>query len=80
MPSRDPTEILVALHRRTAGAYLVSNDGVNEHAKWISRTLVTSMHETGQTTRGTDRDGQQAVLPLANMTVPEWLAIKEGFV
>lgn len=80
MPASTPTEILVALHRETERGVLVSNDGVNEHAKWIGRKLITSFHKTGKTTRGTDRDGQSAVLALANITIPEWLAIKEGFV
>ena len=80
MPSQSPTEILVMLHAETERGVLVSSDGVNEHAKWIGRKLITSFHKTGKTTRGTDRDGQSAVLPLANLTVPEWLAIKEEFV
>lgn len=78
--SRDPTEILVALHAETERGVLVSNDGINDHAKWIGKTLVASLHRTGKTTRGTDRGGQEAVLPLAHLTIPEWLAIKEGFV
>lgn len=80
--SREPTEILVALHVDRGGAtpVLVSIDGENKNAKWIGRSLVLSLHETGQTTRGTNRDGRPCVLPLANLTVPEWLALKQGFI
>lgn len=82
MSSREPTEILVAVHVDRGGAtpVLVSIDGENRHAKWIGRSLVLSLHLTGQTTRGTDRAGNPDTLPLANITVPEWLALKEGFI
>lgn len=82
MSARDPVEIMVALHvdRGGAGPVLVSLDGENKNAKWIGRKLIGSLHKTGQTTRGTDRDGQIVTLPIANITVPEWLALKEGFI
>lgn len=82
MSSREPTEIMVALHVDRGGAspVLVSIDGDNRKARWIGRRLIASLHVTGQTTKGTDRDGNAVMLPIANLTVPEWLAIKEGFV
>ncbi len=82
MSSNSPVELLVALHvdRGGAGPVLVSNDGENRHAKWIGRKLIGSLHTTGQTTKGTDRNGQSVNLPLANITIPEWLALKEGFI
>lgn len=82
MSSREPVELLVALHADQDGlrAVLVSIDGENKNAKWVGRKLIGSLHKTGQTTRGTDRNGQIVNLPLANLTVPEWLALKEGFI
>lgn len=81
MGSREPTEIMVALHvDRGTGPVLVSIDGDNRNGKWISRKLIGSLHKTGKTTRGTDRDGRPVMLPIANLTVPEWLATKEGFI
>lgn len=81
MSSREPTEIMVALHvDRGTGPVLVSTDGDTKNGKWIARKLIASLHKTGKTTRGTDRDGQRVILPIANLTVPEWLAIKEGLI
>lgn len=82
MSSREPTEIMVALHVDRSGAspVLVSIDGDSKKARWIGRRLIESLHQTGQTTKGTDRDGHPVMLPIANLTVPEWLAINEGFV
>lgn len=82
MSSREPTELLVAVHvnRPQDKSILMSIDGDNKNAKWIARSLISSFHETGQSTRGTDRNDNVLRLPLANVTIPEWLAIKEGFV
>lgn len=81
MSNREPIEILVALHfNRADRPLLVSIDGVNANAKWIGRKLIGSLHETGQKTSGTDRFGNKVMLPLANLTVPEWLAKNEGFI
>jgi hypothetical protein len=82
MSRNDPTELLVALHVDTpkAAAVLVSIDGEHARGAWIPRRLIESMHQTGKTTRGTDRDGQRVNLPLLNLVIPEWLAIREGLV
>jgi len=72
MRSRDPVQLLVALH--------VDRGGENIHGVWIARKLVSSLHLTGKTTKGTDRNGQMVNLPMANITIPEWLAIKSGLI
>lgn len=82
MSRSDPTEILVAVHydapeRR---AVLVSRDGEAHHAKWLPRRWLHSFHLTGTTTQGTDRAGGVVTLPMAHVTVPEWLAVQEGMV
>lgn len=78
----DPTEILVAVHFDSSerNARLVSINGENSRAIWIARSLTSSFHLTGQSTMGTDRGGQKVRLPLANMTVPGWLAKDRGFI
>jgi hypothetical protein len=42
--------------------------------------LIGSLHETGKTTVGKDRDGQRVILPVAHLTIPEWLAKREGLI
>lgn len=82
MSRNDPTELMVAVHVNIPSrqAMRVSIDGDDARGKWIARTLVSSLHETGKTTQGIDRFGQRVTLPLANLVVPEWLAIREGLV
>jgi len=82
MSGNDPTELLVALHfnRPEKGAVLVSIDGENSRAKWIPKQWIGSIHETGKTTQATDRNGQKVILPLANLVIPEWLALREGLI
>lgn len=75
-------EIEVALHvHQPAGrAVLVSLDGENASARWLPRSRIVALHETGRTTKGTNRVGQVVTLPMAQLVIPEWLAIKEGLV
>jgi hypothetical protein len=82
MSKQDPTEVLVAMHYDPpkGRAVLVSIDGDNTRAVWIAKSLIGSKHLTGKTTQGTDRQGGRVTLPLANLTIPEWLAIDRGFV
>lgn len=82
MSRNDPTEILVAMHRdpENANARFVSINGEYKRAVWIPKKLTGSFHLIGTTTEGTDKDGQRVRIPLANMTIPEWLAKDRGFV
>ncbi len=82
MSRNDSIELMVALHfnKPEKGAVLVSIDGENSKAKWIPKQWIESIHETGKTTRGTDRNGQKQILPLANLVIPEWLALREGLI
>lgn len=82
MSRNDPTEILVAVHRDTANknAILVSINGESKRATWIARKLISSYHLIGTSTEGTDDKGKRVRLPLANMSVPEWLAKDRGFI
>lgn len=80
--SREPTEILVAVHvdRPQDKSIRVSIDGDDKNGVWIARAILESYHLTGQHTAGKDRYGNAASLPMANITIPEWLAKKEGFI
>ncbi|MGD9882388.1 hypothetical protein [Reyranella sp.] len=49
-------------------------------ALWIARSQIKSYHLIGTSTEGTDQNGVRKRLPLANMTVPEWLARDRGFI
>ncbi len=82
MSRNDPTEILVAVHLDlpSKNAVLVSINGEGRRAVWIARSLISSCHLIGTSTEGTDDKGQRVRLPLANMTVPEWLAKDRGFI
>lgn len=82
MSRNDPTEILVAVHAdlQTKNAVLVSINGEGKRATWVARKLISSYHLIGTSTEGTDDRGQRTRYPLANMTVPEWLAKDRGFI
>jgi hypothetical protein len=82
--SNEPAEALVAVHYDPphGEAILVSTDGDGRdgNAIWIPRSQLKSFHLTGKSTRGFDRDGTPKTFPMANITVPEWLAVKKGLV
>ena len=82
MSRNDPTEVLVAVHRDQADtkAVLVSINGDGKRALWIARSQIKSYHLIGTSTEGTYQNGVRKRLPLANMTVPEWLAKDRGFI
>ncbi|MEN6535688.1 MAG: hypothetical protein ABFD89_18635 [Bryobacteraceae bacterium] len=82
MSRNDPTELLVAVHfdRPDRPSMVVSIDGESKHARYIPRSLIQSFHLTGQTTQGTDRNGQTVRISLGNLVIPEWLATREELV
>lgn len=82
MSRNEPVEILVAVHRDYAktNGVLVSINGEGNRATWIARKLIFSYHLIGTSTEGTDDKGNRKRFPLANMTVPEWLAKDRGFI
>ena len=82
MSRNDPTEVLVAVHRDQPDtkAILVSINGEGKRATWVARSQISSYHLIGTSTEGTDDKGNRKRYPLANMTVPEWLAKDRGFI
>ena len=79
---RELVELLVAVHfdPPQGKAVLVSDTGDASRAKWLPKRLLNSFHLTEKTTRGTDRGGKPITLPMANVTIPEWLAKREGLI
>lgn len=73
-------DIDVALHFDSMKGVVVSTDGNGTKGTFIVRRLIASIHQTGRTTKGTDRYGNDVTLPMAHLQIPEWLAIKEGLV
>lgn len=82
MGNKTPTEVLVAVHHDGEGrkAIRVSIDGDAAKACWIAKSLMSSFHLTGKTTRGKDLQGKTIVIPMANMVIPEWLAAEREFI
>ena len=82
MSRNDPTEILVAVHLDAPdkNGIRVSINGEHRRSQWVPRSLIEEYRLTGKSTNGTDHKGAKVTLPLANMTVPEWLAKDRGFI
>ena len=62
----DLVDIACCRHAETAGAILVSDDGDTENAVWLPKSQIEIEH-----------DGHANFV---TVTMPEWLAIKEGLV
>lgn len=82
MSRNEPVEILVAVHfnspeRLSVG---VSIDGDARHTKFIPKQLIETFDLTGKTTKGVDRGGYKVEFPLANLVIPEWLAMREELI
>lgn len=58
-------DITVQLHEITAGAILVSSDGDIEKAVWLAKSQIKFEGQPGA---------------VAEVTLPEWLAIERGLV
>jgi len=82
MSRQGPTEVLVAVHLDTPDrrAIRVSIDGDAKRATWVARSQISRYALTGKSTAGKDNQGYSVRLPLANITVPEWLALDRGFI
>lgn len=66
--SKEPVEIEMYLHHKTDKAYLLSDDGEEDNAKWFGMSLVKIEHR------------HKLNKQIVHVTMPEWLAIKEGLV
>lgn len=80
--AQEPVEVLVAVHfdPPEGKAVLVSDTGRQADSVWLPKRLLNSFHLTGKTTRGEQRSGERITLPMAHITIPEWLAKREGLI
>lgn len=63
----DLIDVTVTIHAETAKAWLMSDDGTKERAKWVPK----SQGEFEPTTIATH---------IGTLTCPEWLAKEKGFI
>jgi hypothetical protein len=74
------TDLTLALHHRTEKAVLVSETGEESKAVWLPLSQV-EIEETSKVVVGHDKRGQMVVgMPVVEVKLPEWLAIKNGLV
>ncbi len=66
MANDETFEVTLQLHGQNANAYLFSDDGEDDHAKWVGKSLVSEM---------TKKTGN-----VYEVTLPVWLATKNGWV
>lgn len=75
----DLLDLTMALHHETGKAVLVSETGDKAKAKWIAKSLceVVHLHED---IRGKTKRGQTVTLPAITLTLPQWIAKREGLI
>lgn len=69
----------MVLHYDTGKAVLVSDTGEESKAVWLPKSQV-EIHNEGKTGDAVKKDGQVVVLPIVVVTVPDWLAMKQGLI
>lgn len=72
-------DLTLAIHYDTGKAILVSETGEEAKAVWLPKSQV-EIHDTGKQTTGVKKNGETIMLPLAEVTLPEWLAKKNGLI
>lgn len=65
MSRNDSIDIECVIHHETDGAILVSDDGDEKTARWLTKSKID--YETDYNTG------------ITTVTMPEWLAMREGF-
>ena len=69
----------MCLHYDTGKAILVSDTGEESRAVWLPKSKV-EINRDGKSVNAVKKDGQRVVLPVATITVPEWLAKQKGLI
>ena len=72
-------DLTMALHYDTGKAVLVSETGEESKAVWLPRSQV-EVDNTGKSTDAVKKDGQIIRVTLVTVTLPEWLAKKNGLI
>lgn len=75
----DLCDLDMVLHYETADAIRVSDTGEDSRAIWLPKRHV-EFHREGKQSDAVRNDGQRTVLPVVNVTMPEWLAKDRGLV
>jgi hypothetical protein len=79
----DLLEFTMVFHHETQagmpdrGALFCSVDGDEARAVWLPKSLI-EFRATGDTVTGHRKSGQAVRLVVVNVTLPEWLAVKNG--
>lgn len=72
----DLTDLTLALHHETDKALLVSETGDPKKSKWLPKSQV-EIEPTGKFCQRDNKVGSEKY-PVVIVTLPEWLAIKNG--
>ncbi len=72
-------DLTMALHYDTGQAVLVSETGEESKAVWLPHSQI-EIARHARFTKGTNKAGQTVSLPVLTVTVPEWLAKKQGLI
>lgn len=73
----DSFTALMFFHHDTSAANLVSEAGEERHAVWLPKSKAT-VRRTGKSGQGHKANGQSVMLPMVNVSMPEWLAREKG--
>jgi hypothetical protein len=75
----DLVDLMLAQHRRTKLAVLVSDTGEERKAVWLPLSIV-EIEETNKRVTGMLKNGLKVACPMIVVTMPERLAIEKGLV
>ncbi len=72
-------DLTMALHYDTGKAVLVSDTGDESKAVWLPHSQI-QIERHARFTKGINKNGLQVSLPVLTITIPEWLAKKQGLI
>lgn len=73
----DLVDLMLVLHRATAKAILVSEDGTHRDAVWLPKSQV-EYSLANRLTEGERADGRSVDMEVITVALPEWLAKQKG--
>jgi len=77
--SSSSIDLEMVLHYDTGKAVQVSDTGEEKRAVWLAHKHIL-INRNGREVPAVKRDGQHTILPVVTITIPEWLAKKEGLI
>ncbi len=72
-------DLTMALHYDTGKAVYVSETGEEKKAVWLPHSLI-EIERHARFVQGTNKSGKPVSLPVLTVTLPEWLAKKQGLI